>query len=213
MINQVRFSNSVKFFERDFCNYWNVTTYKNNTDPCLFAGVYNKEDVELINNHKGFKVVWNNGNIRPFFIELNPENMVVLKYTESIDHSLLERRYKIKKARFPIKDYTLFTPTNLGDKICCYLGTPEMRDIYGYSVIHKLEDMTRFKIIISYLGKSREDLKRDIYDKSFVYFKPIIIGGVETANELAHMGRKTISNAKGEFYIPYQSLEEACTLI
>jgi len=213
MINQVRFSKSVIFFEEGFLQRWGVLPYHDKDAPCLFAGVYNHEDVEIINKHKGFKIVWNNGRIRPFFTELNPTNMVVLKYTDSIDHSLLEGKYRIKKARFEIKDYSLFTPTPLGDSICCYLGSPSLRELYGWKDVEQLSKKTKYTIKISYLGKSREQLKKEIYDKCFVYFKPIIVGGVETANELSLMGRRTISNAKGEYYIPYKSIDHVCELI
>jgi hypothetical protein len=213
MITQVRFSSSVKFFEQDFCARWNVRTYYDQSASCLFAGVYSTEDVRVINAHKGFKVVWNNGHVRPFFTQLNPKNMVVLKYTDSIDHSILGNKYKMKRARFEIKDYSLFKPSPLGDCVCCYLGTPALSKLYGRDEVTKLMKKVKYSVLISYLGMTRTQLKEQIYDRCFVYFKPIMVGGVETANELALMGRQTISNAKGEYYIPYTSIDHACELI
>lgn len=213
MINQTRFSRSVKFFEKDFCKRWDITAYKDINVPCLFSGVYNMDDVKIINNHKGFKVVWNNGRIRDIFTLLNPDNLVVLKYTDSIDHSSIEGKYKIKQARFEIKDYSLFKPNPLGDCICCYLGTETAKYRYGFEEVERLRKITKFKILISMLGKTREQLKAEIYDKSFIYFKPNLIGGVATSNELALMGRNTICNAKGEYYISYNSVEEVCEII
>jgi len=213
MIKQVKFSSSVKFFEKPFCKRWNVTTYKDVNEPCLFAGVYNMEDVKAINNHKGFKLVWNNNWIRDIFTLLNPDNLVVLKYTDSIDHSFIEGKYKIKQARFEIKDYSLFKPNKLGDCICCYLGNEANKYRLGYDIVEKLRKITKRKILISMLGHTPEQLKAEIYDKCFVYFKPIPTGGVETGIELALMGRKTVGIAKGEYYIHYDSLEQACELI
>ena len=213
MINQVRFSKSVKFFEKDLCKRWNIAIYKNTNTPCLFAGVYNMDDVKAINNHKGFKVVWNPGRVRPIFPLLNPDNMVVLKYSDSVDHSLIEGKYKVKQARFEIKDYSLFKPNPLGNCVYCYLGTEIAKYSYGFEEVEKLRKLTKFKMLIGMLGRTIKQLKIDLYDKSFVYFKPVLIGGTTTSNELALMGRETICNAKGEFYLPYNSLEQVCKII
>lgn len=214
MIKQVRFSDSVKFFEKEFCDFWNVTPYKDPNAPCLFAGVYSRQDVFHINHHKGFKVVWNNGRVRnELFIHLIPKDLVVLKYTDAIDHTVIEDRYKIKRARFQLKDYSMFKPNKLGNKICCYLGSPKMRNLYGFPEVQRLKNITKHEIIISYLGKTREQMKSSIYDNCFVYFKPVLVGGAETANELALMGRKTVSPARGEYYLNYNTIQQAKELI
>jgi len=214
MIEQTRWSKSVRFFEKDFCERWNLRTYHDPNAPCFFAGVYRPEDVDIINRHKGFKVVWNNGRVREnLFPLLDPTNMVVLKYTDSIDHSSIERKYKIKQARFEIKDYSMFQPNKLGDSICVYLGNESGKYIMGFDEVEKLRKLIKHPILVSMQGHSREWVKENIYDKSFVYFKPIEVGGVETGNELALMGRKTISPAKGEYYINYETIEQAAELI
>ncbi len=213
MINQTRFSKGVKFFEEDFCKRWNISTYKDKNAPCFFAGVYDMNDVKAINNHKGFKVVWNLGRIRPFFTLLNSDNLVVLRSADSTDHSLIEGKYKIKQARFEFIDSSLFTPNPLGDCICCYLGNEKLKYLYGFEEVEKLKKLTKFKILISMQGRTRNQLKKEIYDKSFVYFKPIQVGGIQTSTELALMGRKTVGIAKGEFYLLYNSIEHACELI
>lgn len=215
MIKQVRFSKAVRFFEQGMCKRWGVTTYKDPDAPCLFAGVYNKKDVSVINKHRGLKVVWNNGRVRPnLFLKLNPKNLVVCKYTDSIDHSMLEGKYRIKNARFEIKDYSLFSPTPLGDSICVYLGSEGHKHGLGYEQVEQLKKITQHPILYSWAREmTRAQLKERIYNNCFVYFKPAIVGGVETANELALMGRKTVSNAKDEYYIPYDSIEHAAQII
>ena len=215
MIKQVRFSKSVQFFEKPMCDRWGVTTYKDRNASCLFAGVYKAEDVRIINRHKGFKVVWSNGVIREkLFMQLDPRNLVVCQYTDSIDHSMLRKKYKIKKARFEIKDYSLFSPTPLGEGICVYLGNESVKDYYEHKQVEALKKITKYPIIYSWAKKlTYKELKEQVYNKCFVYFKPVLIGGVETANELALMGRKTISNGIGEYYTPYDSIEHAASLI
>jgi len=213
MIEQVRFSNSVKFFEAGFCKRWNISTYKDKNAPCFFAGVYNMDDVKAINNHKGFKVVWNPGRIRPFFTKLESKNLIVFKRTGVIDHSSIEGKYKIKEGRFEIKDYSLFKPNPLGDCIYCYLGTEKAKYKYGFEEVEKLRKITKFKILIGVQGRTIEQLKKDLYDNCFVYFKSALVGGGTSSNELALMGRKTVCRTTGNFYLIYDSIEQANEII
>ena len=213
MIRQARFSDSMKFFKRDFCKRWNVTEYKDINAPCYFVGIYNMEDVNAINDHKGFKVVWNPGRVRPFFTLINPDNLIVHKQTDVIDHSLIEGKYKIKQCRFEIKDYSLFKPNKLGDCIYCYLGNEGSKHKYRYEEVEKLRKLTKYKIIVGMLGRTIEQLKTDMYDNCFVYFKSALVGGGTTSEELALMGRNTINGLKVDYYKSYDSIEHACELI
>lgn len=63
------------------------------------------------------------------------------------------------------------------------------------------------------LGRTQEQLKAEIYDKSFICFKANLVGGMLTTTELALMGRKTVGKTKGEFFLLYDSLEQACEII
>jgi len=210
MIKQVRFSNCVKFFERGFCSYWGITPYHDSNKPCLFMGVYNMEDVDIINKHKGFKVVANTGGIRNCFTEINPTNIIVK--TNKISGSI-PPKYKTKEAMFPIKDFSIFTPNLLGDKVYCYLGTREMENEYSCGVINKLKKILPFEILCGFLGNSIEYVKKQYYDKCFINIKPNLMGGITTAVELSYMGRKTISNTDAPFCISYNNFDEVVNLI
>ncbi len=203
MIEQVRFSSGVKFFEADFCKRWNLNLYSDIDAPCLFAGVYFPEDIRAINDHKGFKVVWNWGGIGDFFNNLDPVNVVVMM-SPFINHDSISDKYKKKKANIQIKDFSMFTPNKLGDKVYCYLGNPNVQDQYGYEVVEKLKKEIEFEVIYGYLGHSINFIKEQYYDNCFVNIKTKVIGGMTTATELAYMGRMTISNTKAPFCIDYK---------
>ena len=70
-------------------------------------------------------------------------------------------------------------------------------------------------VMLKYIDRLLDlyQLKIDLYDRSFVYFKPALVGGVTTSEELALMGRKTVSRTKGNFYLSYNSIEQACEII
>jgi hypothetical protein len=211
MIGQVRFSNSVKFFEEGFCERWGVTTYRDLTAPCFFAGVYNMNDVKVINNHKGFKLIWNPGRVREIFNHISPQNVIVMEGW--VDCSSINKRFKVKQSCIEIKDFSMFTPNPLGNKIYCYLGNSRLKEVMGYSFIESIRKKVLFEVIYGYQGHNIQYVKERYYDNCFVNIKPSITGGFTTAQELAFMGRKTLSNAFAPFCTSYKSITEVIEFI
>lgn len=209
MITQARFSKSVKFFERDFLNRWNLNRYGNTHNSCFFAGVYNDEDVKVINAHKGFKVVWNSGRKRDIFDRL--DNNIVVMIGNGIEADI--SNYKSKDVNIEIKDFSIFKPTPLGMFVYVYLGKPKYKEMYGYSLVKEVASKIPYKILYGYLGNEMDFVKREYYDKSFINIKINIHGGLTTATELAHMGRKTISNTKAVFCESYQDVDDIVDMI
>jgi hypothetical protein len=152
----------------------------------------------------------NTGKIRECFSQINPENVVVK--TNKITGEP-PGQYKTKEAMFQIKDFSIFTPNRLGNKVYCYLGSESSREIMGYSFMEKLRSRISFEIIYGFLGNSIEYVKEQYYDKCFVNIKPNPIGGTTTAVELAYMGRKTISNTEAPFCINYKDIDHIADLI
>jgi len=210
MIEQVRFSNSVKFFENGFCKRWNVNTYNDINAPCFFAGVYCMEDVEIINRHKGFKVVWNTGRERDIFERLDNNIVVMIGNGVGVN---ISNKYKSKNVNIEIKDFSIFKPVSLGNFVYAYLGKPEYKELYGYNIINEVSRKISFKILIGYLGHEMSFIKKEFYDKSFINLKISLTGGMTTATELAYMGRKTISNTKSILCTPYKDVDDIVNLI
>ena len=212
MIQQVRFSSGVIFFQEKFCHKWGVKPYWDADAPCLFAGVNNMIDVNTVNNHRGFKLILNTGRLRDCFTKIDPQNVVVI-INERQDFSSLYAGYKTKMATFPIKDFSNFIPTPLGDKIYCYLGSLKRRESCGYGVMRALAKISPFEIIYGYLGQPIEEVRDNYYTPSFINIKPSLIAGTTSAIEMAYMGRKTISNAKAPFCIKYKDIKEMLSII
>ena len=210
MINQVRFSNAVKFFEAGFCKRWDVTPYNDINAPCLFAGVYFPEDVEVINRHKGFKVVWNTGRVRDIFESL--DNNIVVMIGNGIEADISDK-YKSKNVNIEIKDFSIFKPVPFGNFVYAYLGKPEHKELYGYNIVNEVSRKIPFKILIGYLGHEMDFVKREYYDNSFINIKINLVGGMTTSTELAYMGRKTISNTNSILCTPYKDVDDIVNLI
>jgi hypothetical protein len=208
-INQVRFSKSVKFFEKGFCEKWDMKPYHDVNAPCFFVGIYRSEDVSVINSHKGFKVVWNSGRPREIFSYVNKDAIVMVG--NGIKFSL--PGYKVKEVNIEIKDYSMFQPSPMGNKIYCYLGNEKGKDIMGYDFIEELKGRVEHEIIIGMQGHGMDWVKENYYDKCFVNIKPNITGGITTATELAYMGRYTVSNTDLPYCIGYKSIDDVAEII
>jgi len=169
------------------------------------------DDVRAINNHKGFKVVWNPGRLRSAFNKLNPENMVVM-IGNGIESSVNES-YKVKHVNIEIKDFSMFKANTLGPCVYWYLGNSKSRGLYGYDQLEMIKSRIPFHIIDGFQGHDMDYVKEQYYDKCFVNVKPIIHGGLTSATELAFMGRKTISNTKAPFCVGYADIDHMVDLI
>jgi len=212
MIRQVRFSDKVKSFEKGFCDKWDVVPYFNPNESSLFVGVYDMDDVNAINNHRAFKVVRNTGRLRDCFFKINPRGVVV--HIASQQQGIPENGiYKTKRAAFPIKDFSLFTPVPLGDKIYCYVGNERMKEEYGYSIIDAFRKKSPFEIIIGFHQHDIKYVMDNYYSRSFVNIKPTIYGGNTSAIEMAYMGRMTISNRDAPFCIKYSDIDEMLSVV
>jgi len=218
MINQVRFSDSVKFFEQGFCDRWNIKKYHDINAPAFFAGVYsmNKEgqytlkDVDIINKHKGFKVIWNTGAVDDCFDLIDPNNVVV-KVGGGIIFS--NPKYRTKQVSFEIKDFSMFKPTPLGNNIYWYMGIPALNYMYFYSLYEEIKDRCKYNIILGYQGHNIEWIKKNYYDKSFVNIKPCICEGFTSSTEMAFMGRRTIGGTSAPWIKNFDTADELLKLI
>ena len=103
----------------------------------------------------------------------------------------------------PIKKFDNLKPTKLGKNIYVYIGQPHNKR-YEYfkfdEVIIPLIENFGENRVIWVKGNSHVNFKslvENYYNDCFVFVKPNIKGGSTTMWELAHMGRKTISQKQG----------------
>jgi len=211
MIRQARFAKSIRFFKEGFLNRWGLTDYSNNQESCIFVGIYRSEDVDVVNNHKGFKLIWNTGRIRDCFKNIDPINVVVMENT--IDCELIKGLYKIKRANIEIKDFSLFKLSELGNKVYCYLGNAKGKFVMGFDLMKEVEKEIKYEIIQGFQGNTIEFVRDNIYNECFVNLKPNLTGGITSAVELALMGRRTISNTIAPFCMGYKSVEDIVRII
>lgn len=190
-----------QYFEENFRTRWNLDRYVDKTEPCVFFGLYNEMDRKLLLDHESYSIViWGGGEFEDYNI----------KFASSLDKCIMvgygwmEETYRrlnipFQKLILPVKNYSDFKPTPLGDKIYAYSGVHGNRGSYlnWNSYIHPLIDYYGSDKVIYTSFKSLEVLIEEYYNNSFIYIKPKDKGGSTTMWELGYMGRKTVANNQG----------------
>jgi len=196
-IEQVHFAPSVKFFESKFLQRWDISRYFDPLAPALFVGAYNIDDVNIINKHKGKKLMKVTSKRWDCLDELNPKDLVILR-GNGMPFEMDASKYKIKAMNIQLKDFSKFVPTFLGDKIYCYLGNDATKKRYGYDLAIEIQRHIEHEIVFGKIDKSKPEtltddyLKNTFYEKCFCNLELSTHGGRVSRVEMGYMGRKTI---------------------
>lgn len=188
-IKQACVAHGITFFKNEFLQYNNLEDYSDIYAPTLFFGA--TECNRLINNHKGYKIILP---CTPFDIPII-EDYSNTFFICAEDFPLPENT--IKKSFTPrIKNYDLFKPNVLGDKIYTYSGFKNGWNKLS-KTIKQIQNQIDYEIITTdhvtikdYL--SFDKLKSDFYDKCFLNINLTQGHGLGTGIEMGLMGRKTV---------------------
>jgi hypothetical protein len=207
-ITQTRFSESVRKFEKDFCELWNMTGYVDVDAPCFFAGVYNKHDVEVIKKHRGLRIVWFCGGDRFEAHNFAGHDIIVL-WMDYIE-AYLPPGIKTKKAFFPIKDSSMLTPGRLGDKMYMYIRELDAKHkaFFNYDLSQRVSEKSGFDILYGIYRYNIHEVKKIFYDNCFINLQFVPEAGRTTSRDLALMGRHSISNWNSEHCLPYKGIDD-----
>jgi len=219
MIKQVRVSHGLRRFKPGIMERWNLEDYHDKNAPCLFFNINNQEDIDAVKNHKGFKLIlFANARGNQFINHFaGIENLVVIGNA----YLNIPEGIKVKDTGnptpFEIKDYSMFQPNKLGNKIYAYVGNDKQKEKYGYNILKNLQKSIKTEIIFGLQGHTIEYVKEKYYDNCFLNlnFNRSGGGGLTTVRELALMGRKTIMNTKIDYdcIIPYKDDEDIIRII
>ena len=215
-IKQVLIGKTVNFFKEDLIKRWGLHDYYDSNAPALFFGIEGNRD--RIKNHKGFKLIfpvdksctWNLNQME------NMENLIVIDRP----HIHIPNKFKKVKGEFEIKNYEMFKPCILGDKIHAYVGQKERRKDFKYDLITEIQKKINYEIVISEKINNRNYdnillTKNGIYNNCFLNLNFSEDSGLTTVIEMGLMGIKTITNNKSrwECMIPYNDIEDIINTI
>ena len=188
-IKQALVAPHISFFKKDFLDKNNLVEYFDINQPCIFFGAAHSSN--SINNHNSYKIILP---ATPF------DYPNISNYDKTIficsDKYLLPEG-TIRKSLTPeIKDYSLFKPSFMGDKIYTYSGFKNGWNLNS-DFIKEIQKNINFEIITTNHLNIKDYheinyLKTNFYDKSFLCINLTSGNGLSTAIELGLMGRKTI---------------------
>ncbi len=218
-IEQVRVSRGVRRFKKGLMERWGLKDYHDPHAPCYFFNINDRKDIEAVRRHKGFKLIhFVNARGDQFIDSLKgvPNTVIIGNpYLTKTDG------HKIKwDVNFEIKDFSMFKPNPLGDKIYCYVGMGNKNE-REWDTAKEIQKMIDYEIIYGIQRAKRECVGMDevkaMYDKCFLNLNLERSGGggLITATELGLMGRMTIMNTKSrrESIIPYRDIDEIVEII
>lgn len=199
-IEQYVISKHISFFEDKFKKRWNLNEYRDINKPLFFFGFNGLN--HIFENHNGYKIVLpSTPTDLPNFRSLkNLNKTILILETDPPNGYFIPNEVVSIKMILPIKDYSIFTPNKMGDKVYYYSGFSNGWSPNPKSFINEIQQKINFEIITTnHINKPDmydiEYLKSEYYDKCFVNLNFTNGHGMTTVRELALMGRKTITNS------------------
>lgn len=197
-IEQYVINQQISFFEETFKKKWRLKPYHSTSQPLIFFGFQGLE--HFYENHKGFKVVLpSTPHDLPNFKNLKSvENTILIVETSTPPDYYIPDKVVVLEVIIPIKDYSSFQPTPLGDSIYLYSGFSNGWNLNPANLVKSLQSKLHYNIITTnHFDKKDmydiEYLKGEFYDKCFVNLNFTKGHGMTTCREFALMGRKTIA--------------------
>lgn len=203
---QVITSPTIKFFEKGFKDRWSLDEKITKTKPLVFFGFAGTE--KYYEEHESYKIIIpSTPNDLPNFNELkNNEKTIIILDIEKYPNYYIPENVIVKHENIEIKDYSIFKPNVLGDKIYYYSGFKNgWSGRWGEDTIKEIQKNIDYEIITTSHNNISEYseinfLKNNYYDKCFLNLNLSEGNGMTTVRELGLMGRKTITMRKNNHY-------------
>lgn len=215
-IQQVHISHQVSFFAEEFCKLWGLHLYHDVDAPALFFGCYDAREIDVINRHRGFKLVMPTGEDSnlPF---LPAPDIAVLNtpFIRKPENQHRELRHEV--LNIPVKDFSELKPAKFfGHKIYCYQGrgTDACKVKYNYALLQDvMEEFGADNFLIGIRGHTMEEMVNDFYTPCFLNLQLNAYAGFSSTLEMAHLGRRSICNVKAPFCIPFKTAKDVVEAI
>ena len=198
-IEQLKISDSVKFFKDKLQDKYNLKEFTDPGRPVVLYGMYKQEDFDLYLTVRSV-VVWCGTDAKI----LNKQRADIIKSRPSIQYAKSEdihnslKKFGIRSIRLAISPTKAdIEPQPLGRNVYAYIGnkSPGMVRKYKVDLLKRIETIIPYKIIYANHNQyNREDLLA-IYRKCFIGIRLLDHDGLSNSIiEMGLMGRKTISN-------------------
>lgn len=222
-ILQAYFPPSLRFFRKNFLAKYDLLEYRDPYQPALFFGAF--ESSELIDKHKDWKLIL--PCLPNDYPVLKKHDKILLICSDNYDAHIFPHDVIRKSITPEIKDYSIFKPKPLGDKIYIYTGFKNGWNLCKDEILSEIQNRIDYEIIRTHHKDAKEFydieyLKSNYYDKCFLNLNLSNGNGLSTVIEMGLMGMKTIFKYKYfrniqrlEFpnFIPYENVEDIVNII
>lgn len=219
--NQIRVSRNVKFFADRMMQKFNLSPYGNAKMPVVMYGIYNHDDYDFYDNHKGgIILLWRGTDAKI----LNDSKAKQIKSKSGVRHISGSKTVQKSLLKYGIESEILsITPTQndikmqpSGKCVYCYICSEneKMSSKYNLNWLKRLEKSLPYKFIYTTQKKYTREKLKEVYAKCFVGVRLLDHDGMSNSIiEMGLMGRKTISNSGLPHTIPWKSLKDVNDLI
>ena len=196
--------NTIQFFKKGFMDRWGFKEYYDPEKPAVFFGLEGLHG--KYENHKGYKI----------YLPSTPDECMSLKRLKNHEKTILlwgdtKVHQEINFLSYTsdiveLKDYSIFKPNTLGDKIYYYSGFKKgWSNIWGEDIIKEIQKNIDFELITTKHNHINEYydinfLKTNYYDKTFLNLNLSKKNGMTTVIEMGLMGRKTLTMRENNPY-------------
>jgi len=205
---QAKVHDSARFFKKNFMKRWDFDEYHDVDKPLVFFGIKDLDD--LYENHKSYKIIiptTSHTRDLPDFKRLKNNDKTILVIDENIysDYYIPENVI-VKNEVIELKDYSIFKPSVMGDKIYYYSGFKNgWSDPWRKDLINEIQKNINYEIITTSHNNINDysninDLKENFYDRCFLNLNLSKDNGMTTVREMGLMGRKTIKMKESNKY-------------
>lgn len=184
-IKQCHVSSGLHSFQERFMKQFQLTPYKNETQPCIFFGMYSDEDLIKISKHNGLKyIVWGGEDANPNYNHckntlheiLQLSNVIHIAISKCIYNRLKQFQLQPIFVEFSLVNKELFQPVpkeELGKKIFIFNGqVPGREHIYGKPIYEQImKKLPQYEFILSNQLNVPHQQMPEIYKQCFVMLR------------------------------------------
>ena len=206
-VKQVYISKSIDHLQDRFLLKFDLKKYNNNKKPALFFGIYNKEDIDKLDNHKGdIYIIWGGTDIDLDF-PIRKSNLKKILYNKiklhySISNNISDRLKKLnlpyERININLVDKKLFKKRiEYGNAIFIYNGlNPGNEKIYSNNIYEEvMKKLPNYEYILSNTLNVPYEKMPEIYSRCFVGLRLTINdGNANMVQEMDEMDIPVIHN-------------------
>ena len=219
-IKQGYVSKSLSHLKDRFLKKYNLVNFYTFNEPCIFFGIYNQDDINILKRTKERYIIWGGTDLNIKYPErLN--NLNVIKninincnyaISSDIENRMIKLKMKYKRIKFSLLDDNYFYPVTItGSNILIYNGINNgNEDIYNKTIYEKIKKkLPQFNYIYSNELKLPNNKMAEIYEKCFIGLRLTDNdGNANMVQEMAYMKIPVVHNGDIKESLKWNSIDD-----